>query len=135
MSVMACAMKSSKRRASSNVRNCLIHSIILLSAGLFLTVLAVLKNSAGSYHRSEVGDQGYPTLRFASPASSYLAFAVLTRPVALLLVAALTFFLDEVRVDVFFVVDGRAGFLLLLVFSTLAVACSSAVEDSSTFSL
>lgn len=100
-----------------------------------MTVLAVLKNSAGSYHRSEVGDQGYPTLRFASPASSYLAFAVLTRPVALLLVAALTFFLDEVRVDVFFVVDRRVGVLLLLVFVDLAVTGSSAVVDAATFFL
>ena len=97
--------------------------------------MTILKNSAGSYHRSEVGDQGYPTLRFASTASSYLAFAVLARPVALLLVAALTFFLDDVRVDVFFVVDGRVGVLLLLVFVDLAVTGSSAVVDAATFFL
>lgn len=94
-----------------------------------------MKNSAGSYHRSEVGDQGYPTLRFASTASSYLAFAVLARPVALLLVAALTFFLDDVRVGVFFVVDRRVGVLLLLVFVDLAVTGSSAVVDAATFFL
>ena len=97
--------------------------------------MTILKNSAGSYHRSEVGDQGYPTLRFASTASSYLAFAVLARPVALLLVAALTFFLDDVRVDVFFVVDGRVGVLLLLVFGDLAVTGASAVVDAATFFL
>ena len=97
--------------------------------------MTILKNSAGSYHRSEFGDQGYPTLRFASTASSYLAFAVLARPVALLLVAALTFFLDGVRVDVFFVVDRRVGVLLLLVFVDLAVTGSSAVVDAATFFL
>ena len=94
-----------------------------------------MKNSARSYHRSEVGDQGYSTLRFASTASSYLDFAVLARPVALLLVAALTFFLDDVRVDIFFVVDGRVGVLLLLVFVDLAVTGSSAVVDAATFFL
>ena len=97
--------------------------------------MTVLKNSAGSYHRSEVGDQGYPTLCFGSPASAYLAFAVLARPVALLLVAALTFFLDDVRVDVFFVVDGRVGVLLLLVLVDLAVTGASAVVDAATFFL
>ena len=97
--------------------------------------MTILKNSAGSYHRSEVGDQGYPTLRFASTASSYLAFAVLARPVALLLVAALTFFLDDVRVDVFFVVDRRVGVLMLVVFVDLAVTGSSAVVDAATFFL
>jgi hypothetical protein len=64
-----------------------------------------------------------------------LAFAVLARPVALLLVAALTFFLDDVRVDVFFVVDRRVGVLLLLVFVALAVTGSSAVVDAATFFL
>ena len=97
--------------------------------------MTILKNSAESYHRSEVGDQGYPTRCFGSPASSYLAFAVLARPVTLLLVAALTFFLDDVRVDVFFVVDRRAGVLLLLVFVDLAVTGSSAVVDAATFFL
>ena len=94
-----------------------------------------MKNSAESYHRSEVSDQGYPTLRFASTASSYLVFAVLARPVALLLVAALTFFLDDVRVDVFFVVDRRVGVLLLLVFVDLAVTGSSDAVDAATFFL
>ncbi len=64
-----------------------------------------------------------------------MAFAVLARPVALLLVAALTFFLDDVRVDVFFVVDRRVGDLLLLVFVDLAVTGSSAVVDAATFFL
>jgi hypothetical protein len=64
-----------------------------------------------------------------------LAFAVLARPVALLPVAALTFFLDDVRVDVFFVVDRRVGVLLLLVFVDLAVTGSSAVVDAATFFL
>jgi len=64
-----------------------------------------------------------------------LAFAVLARPVALLLVAALTFFLDDVRVDVFFVVDRRVGVLLLVVFVDLAVTGSSAVVDAATFFL
>ena len=68
-------------------------------------------------------------------ASSYLAFAVLARPVALLLVAVLTFFLDDVRVDVFFVVDRRVGVLLLLVFVDLAVTGSSADVDAATFFL
>src|SRR5260370_36518223 len=94
-----------------------------------------MNDSAGSYHRSEVGDQGYSTPGVASPASSYLACAVLARPVALLLVAALAFFLDDVRVDVFFVVDGRVGVLLLLVFVDLAVTGSSAVVDAATFFL
>ena len=52
---------------------------------------------------------------------------------ALLLVAALTFFLDDVRVGVFFVVDRRVGVLLLLVFVDLAVTGSSAVVDAATF--
>ncbi len=54
---------------------------------------------------------------------------------ALLLVAAITFFLDGVRVDVFFVVDRRVGVLLLLVFVDLAVTGSSAVVDAATFFL
>ena len=59
----------------------------------------------------------------------------MARPVALLLVAALTFFLDDVRVDVFFVVDGRVGVLLLLVLVDLAVTGASAVVDAATFFL
>ena len=54
---------------------------------------------------------------------------------ALLLVAALTFFLDDVRVDVFFVVDRRVGVLLLVVFVGLAVTGSSAIVAAATFFL
>jgi len=43
-----------------------------------------------------------------------LAFAVLARLVVLLLVAAVTFFLADVGVDVFLVVDPRVGVLRVL---------------------
>jgi hypothetical protein len=76
----------------------------------------------------------YPT-QLHSPASSYLAFAVLVRLAALLLVVVVAFFVVDVRVEVFFVVDGRVGVLLLLTLVGLTVTDSSAAGDAATFFL
>ena len=64
-----------------------------------------------------------------------MAFAVLVRLAALLLVTEVAFFVVDVRVEVFFVVDGRLGVLLLLILVDLTVTGSSADGDAATFFL
>ena len=59
----------------------------------------------------------------------------MVRLAALLLVAVVAFFAVDVRVDFFFVVDGRVGVLLLLILVGLTVTGSSAAGDAATFFL